>query len=126
MHAERLARRREAEHARARALLHRFTAVALAERLPTEPLVVQGYGGRGQARSDRVGWYLRTDRTIGLGADGELYRLTAPLSLLDRVRGVSLTPMDPPAVLGAGGKDGDSVELSVALERLLPGWQHRG
>jgi hypothetical protein len=49
--------------------------------------------------------------------------LTAPLSVLDRLRGVQLTPTPPPLVIGAGGKDGDSIELVAALERLLPGWR---
>ena len=118
----RLLARQEAEHSRARAILAEFTATAL-EKLPTERLMVKGYGGRGAARSDVEGWYLRLDRTVGLGADGEFYVLTAPLSVLDRVRGVKLTPSSPPLVIGAGGKDGDSIELVAALERLLPGWR---
>lgn len=118
----RLQARQEAEHARARAILAEFVAVAR-DRLPTETLMVKGYGGRGSARSDVEGWYLRLDRTVGLGVDGEFYVLTAPLGVLDRVRGVRVTPTPPPLVIGAGGKDGDSIELVDALERLLPGWR---
>lgn len=121
LHADMLARRQEAVHARARDLLERFAVVAR-DHLPAEPLVVRGYGGRGSARSDRTGWYLRTDRTAGLDVDGRFYVLTAPLSLRDRLRGVTLTPAPPPLVLGAGGKDGESIDLVDALERLLPGW----
>lgn len=118
----RLRERQEVEHARARAILAKFTPVAL-ERLPPERLVVKGYGGRGSARSDVEGWYLRLDKTIGLGTDGQFYVLTAPLSALDRIRGVRLQPTPPPLVIGAGGKDGDSIELVAALDRLLPGWR---
>lgn len=118
----RLQARQEAEHARARAILAEFVAVAR-DRLPTETLMVKGYGGRGSARSNVEGWYLRLDRTVGLGVDGEFYVLTAPLGVLDRVRGVRVTPTPPPLVIGAGGKDGDSIELVDALERLLPGWR---
>lgn len=121
-HERRLHARQEAEHARAHAILGEFTAVAL-RRLPTEPLMVKGYGGRGTARSDVEGWYLRVDRTVGLGTDGEFYVLTAPLGVLDRVRGVRLKSTPPPLVIGAGGKDGDSIDLVDALERLLPGWR---
>lgn len=87
----RLHARQEVEHTKARAILRDFVAVAR-DRLPTERLVVQGYGGRGSAKSNIEGWYLRIDRTVGLGTDGEFYVLTAPLGVLDRVRGVSLRP----------------------------------
>lgn len=118
----RLHARKEVEHSKARAILAEFVAVAR-ERLPTERLVVKGYGGRGSARSDVEGWYLRIDKTIGLGIDGSFYVLTAPLGVLDRVRGVQLIPTPPPLIIGAGGKDGDTIELLAALERLLPGWR---
>lgn len=118
----RLHARKEVEHAKARKILEEFVEVARGT-LPTERLMVKGYGGRGSARSDVEGWYLRLDRTIGLGTDGSFYVLTAPLGVLDRVRGVKLTPTPPPLVIGAGGKDGDSIELVAALDRLLPGWR---
>jgi hypothetical protein len=87
-----------------------------------EPLRVQGYG-RGEARTGVRGWYLRVNRTVGLGDDGAFYVLTAPLSLADQVRGVRVTPVRPPMVIGAGGKDGETIDLAEALERLLPGWR---
>ena len=116
-----LAQRQEAEHARARTLLVRFAAVAR-EHLPPERLRVGGYGGRGSARSNLTGWYLRGDRTAGLDVEGRFYVLTAPLGIRERLRGITLEPTPPPMVLGAGGKDGESIDLPVALERLLPGW----
>ncbi len=125
VHADRLRRRQEAEHARAGHLLREFAAVAR-HRLPPEQLRVRGYDGRTTARSDVTGWYLRTDRSAGLSTTGEFYVLTGPLGLVDRLRGVTLRPAPPPMVLGAGGKDGESVDLPVALERLLPGWRERG
>lgn len=122
MHAERLARAEQAVHRRAAALLAEFAAVAR-ERLPAVPLRVRGYGGRGSARTSLRGWYLRTDRTSGMSTTGDFYVLTAPLTLLDRLRGAEPAPVAPPMVLGAGGKDGESIDLPVALERLLPGWR---
>ncbi|PFG41646.1 hypothetical protein ATJ88_0288 [Isoptericola jiangsuensis] len=119
-HAARLAARQDAEHARAEAMLAEFVADATAARLPPEPLQVKGYGGRGAARTPLRGWYLRHDRTVAVSTDGDFYVLTAPLSLVDRVRGVRPTPSRPPLVLGAGGKDGDSIDLADALARLLP------
>lgn len=122
VHAQRLAQRRAQEHAAARALIEQFLVAARDRRLPTEAFVVQGPGGRGRARTGVHGWYLRQDRTMGLGTDGTVYRLTAPLSLRERLTGAAPVALDPPLVLGAGGKDGESVELRVALDRLLPGW----
>lgn len=118
-------RRRRAASVRAAALLEEFVGAAGRSGLAPERLRVQGYGGRGSARGDRRGWYLRKDRTAAVGEDGRFYVLTAPLSVRDRVRGVRLVPEDPPLVLGAGGKDGSSVELVAALDRLLPGWRTR-
>jgi hypothetical protein len=123
--AERLAARQDAEHARAEEMLRDFVAVARTARLAPEDLLVQGYGGHGTARTGLKGWYLRVDRTLGVSTDGGFYVLTAPIGLLDRVRGTRLEPRRPPLVLGAGGKDGESVPLADALDRLLPGWRTR-
>ncbi|WP_407319617.1 hypothetical protein UQW22_04115 [Isoptericola halotolerans] len=122
-HAARLAARQDAEHHRAEEMLDRFVRAARDAGLEPGPLQVKGYGGRGTARTVLRGWYLRTDRTAAVSTDGNFYVLTAPLTLLDRVRGVRPEPKRPPLVLGAGGKDGDSIDLDVALERLLPGWR---
>ncbi len=121
-HAERLRRREAAENARAQELLDRFAAAAQRAGLPAEELKVRGYDGTRFARSDVTGWYVRQDRSMGVGTDGRLYILTAPLGFLDRWRRVHLEPIAPPLVLGAGGRDGDSIDLADALERLLPGW----
>lgn len=123
--AERLRQRQDAEHTRAEELLRRFAEAARAAGLDPEPLVVRGYGGRGTARTPLRGWYLRVDRSAGVTTDGTFYVLTAPLGLLDRVRGMRPEPSRPPLTLGAGGKDGESVPLADALERLLPGWRTR-
>lgn len=121
-HERRLEQRRRGQSERARALLRTFVAAAQAADLPTEPLVVQGYGNRGRARTRLRGWYLRVDRTSAVTPDGSFYLLTAPLTPLERLRGFTPEPSDPPLVLGAGGKDGDSIDLADALTRLLPGW----
>jgi hypothetical protein len=123
--AERLAARQDAEHTRAEEMLRDFVAAARAAELAPEELQVQGYGGRGTARTGLKGWYLRMDRTLGISTEGDFYVLTAPVGLLDRVRGVRPDARRPPAILGAGGKDGESVPLADALDRLLPGWRGR-
>ena len=118
-HAEALARREAGESARARAMLRDFVAKARAQEIESEPLVVQGYGGKGRARSQVKGWYLRMDRSVGVGEDGEFYVLTAPLGVVDRIRGVKVTPREPPLVIGRGSGDGDSIDLADAISRVL-------
>jgi hypothetical protein len=120
---ERLRARQDAEHTRAEALLREFAAAARAAGLAPGPLRVQGYGGRGTARTPLQGWYLRVDRTLGVSTDGDFYVLTAPIGLVERVRGTRPEPRRPPLTLGAGGKDGESLPLAEALDRLLPGWR---
>lgn len=119
-HAEALARRKAGESAQARVMLQDFVARAKARGLAPEPLLVQGYGGKGTAKSQVRGWYLRLDRAVGVGEDGEFYVLTAPLSLFDRIRGIHIAPTDPPLVIGQGGRDGDTIDLAQAIARLLP------
>jgi len=85
------------------------------------PLRVRAYGGAGSYRTTLRGWYVRTDRTAAVGEDGEFYVLTTPRSLRARLAGTTPAPSDPPLVLGAGGRDGESVDLDVALERALRG-----
>ncbi len=120
---ERLRARQDAEHQRAEALLEQFMNAIARKPVPAQPLRVRGYGGNFSARTNLHGWYLRIDRTAGVSTQGDFYILTAPLSVLDRVRGVHPEPSRPPMVLGAGGKDGDSIDLVDALERVLPGWR---
>ncbi|MGM0385027.1 MAG: hypothetical protein ACQERF_03455 [Actinomycetota bacterium] len=121
-HAERLRRRQAAQSSRAQAMLDEFTAAALRTGVETTNLQVSG--GRRRASSNIEGWYVRNDHSMGVGTDGRLYVLTMPLSLLDVLRGVELTPMiEPPLVIGAGGRDGDSIDLADALDRVLPGWR---
>lgn len=103
-------------------MLRTFVAAAGRAGPVPERLRVQSYEGRGTARTGLTGWYLRGDRTVAVGTDGRFYVLTARLSALDRLRGATVAPADPPLVLGAGGKDGDSLALAAALTRLLPDW----
>ncbi|MFC7406290.1 hypothetical protein [Georgenia alba] len=121
--AELLDRRRRAEHERARAMLVAFAEAARRSGPEPEVLRVRDYGGTVTARTSLRGWYLRRDRSVAVGTDGAFYVLTAQLSLLDRVRGAQVAPSDPPLVIGASGKDGDSIALEAALDRVYPGWR---
>lgn len=118
-HEAALLARQRAESAKARQLIQEFLVRARERGIAPEPLRAQGYGGRGSFRTGIDGWYLRRDRTVAVGSDGEFYVLTVPGSLAARWRGVELTPQDPPLVIGAGGKDGESLDLPIALARVL-------
>lgn len=118
-HAAALERVQQAEHASARALIADFVAEARRSGLPTERLMARSYDGRHRYRTSTSGWYLRRDRNAAIGDDGLFYVLSVPSSLGAMLRGATLEPKDPPMVLGAGGKDGESVDLPIALQRAL-------
>jgi hypothetical protein len=85
------------------------------------PLRARSFDGRHRYRTGLEGWYLRQDESLAVSTAGDFYVLRAPASLVSRWRGVELTPQDPPLVLGAGGKDGESLDLDVAISRILGG-----
>jgi len=122
-HLARLEARQDAEHRRAEEHLTTFVRAAHVSGLAPQPLRMQGYNGERSARTPLRGWYLRKDRKAGIDTAGNFYLLAGPLGLLDALRGAAPRASRPPLVLGAGGRDGDSVELTDALERLLPGWR---
>jgi hypothetical protein len=117
--ADAAARRRAAESAKAAELIREFAATAQERGLRVSDLVARGLDGRGTYRTGIRGWYLRRNRTLGVGLDGAFYVLSVPGGLLARVRGVTLAPSDPPLVIGAGGKDGESIPLPELLALRL-------
>lgn len=120
-HAEALAARQRAESARARTMIEEFLDQARTRGVAPVPLHARSYDGRARYRTPLQGWYLRRDETVGIDTAGQFYVLTAPPSLIARFRGVQPTPQDPPLVIGAGGKDGESIDLPEALARVLAG-----
>lgn len=120
-HAEALERRRAKETERARALIAEFLTQARERGLATVELRARSADGRWRYRTGLRGWYLRRNETVALTPAGEFYLTTAPSSPLALVRGVRLTPSDPPLVLGAGARDGESIDLADALARVLDG-----
>lgn len=112
----RLNERKAAESARAQAMIDAFLASADDAAVAPEPLVVQGYRG-GRARTTLRGWYLKADRSVALATDGGFYVLRADLSLLERLRGWTPSPVPPPLIVGEGGGDGETIDMSAALER---------
>ncbi len=113
----------EQEYAAGRALLARFVEAAREGGPAPEPLFVTHPGNGARARTPLRGWYLRDNRSMGVDVDGNFYLLTAPLTLLERLRGVRPEPGDPPLILGKGGRDGETIDLVDALTRVWPDWQ---
>lgn len=117
--AARLERKRQAESAQAAVLIERFAQQAAAEGLATERLLARAYTGTATLRTNVTGWYIKKDRTVGVGTDGKFYLLHAPGGLTARLKGVVLVPADPPLELGRGARDGESMPLSDALAKRL-------
>ena len=116
--AELAAAERQVEAARAQRLIDAFLAAARAAQIPTVALEARLLSGR-LVKTDRRGWYLRHDRSIAVGEDGGYYQLLVPGGLRERLRGIHLQPSPPPLVVGRGGKDGESEDLSFFLDRIL-------
>lgn len=120
-HADALARKQQAESQQARRLIAEFVERALRTGPAPVELRARSYDGRARYRTPLHGWYLRRDESVAIDTAGEFYVLSAPASLGARLRGVTPAPSDPPLVLGAGGKDGESLDLTQALARVLEG-----
>jgi len=118
-HAEALRRRGEEESAQAQVLIDRFVARATQAGLPTERLAARPWTGRGRYRTDVEGWYLRRDRSVGVGLDGGYYVLVVAPERFGRWRTVPLHRTPPPLQVGKGARDGESVTLEALLEMRL-------
>ncbi|MGA4506646.1 hypothetical protein ACQB6R_13940 [Propionibacteriaceae bacterium G1746] len=102
------------ESARAQKLVDEFVAEARRRAIATQPLVASTLDGH-TVKTDKVGWYIRANRSVAVGDDGQYYVLTVPAGFMARLRGVKLEPSPPPLVVGRGGRDGDSGDLSSFL-----------
>lgn len=118
-HVEARRRRSEEDSAKAQVLIDRFIAQATQAGLPTEELTARPYSGNGRYRTGLVGWYLRRDRSIGVGQDGSFYILNVAPVPLGRWRTVQVDPTPPPLEAGKGARDGEAVDLDVLLEERL-------
>jgi hypothetical protein len=119
VHATAQEHRKLTEISQARQLIADFVRRARERGLSTVPLTAHAYTGRARYRTRLRGWYLKADRSIAVGDDGEFYLLGVPASLRARFTGADVRPHDPPLVIGHGGRDGESIPLKTLLERVL-------
>lgn len=106
------------EAAAAQVLIDEFVSRATQLGIAPEPLRMQLSGG-GTARTDKSGWYLKANRTVAIGADGNYYILTMPGGLRERLFGVQLTNSQPVLQVSRGGRDGETGDLAEFLARRL-------
>ncbi|MGO1971481.1 MAG: hypothetical protein ACTH2Q_00840 [Propionibacteriaceae bacterium] len=116
--AELAAAHERGENKAAQALIDSFVAEARTRGVAPEPLRATLLSGQ-SVRTDQQGWYLRMNRSVAVGTDGNYYVLTVPGGLAERVRGARLRPTPPPLVIGKGGRDGETGDLAEFLRRRL-------
>jgi hypothetical protein len=118
-HAAALEAGRAAEAEKAAALLADFVQRATERGLTPAVLSAQSFNGRTTYRTKLRGWYLKSNRSVAVGTDGRFYALTVPSSLRARLTGADVEPSTPRLVIGAGGRDGETMPLAELLERRL-------
>ena len=109
-----------AEAARAKVLIDEFIVAARAQGLEPRPLQAKTLSGH-VVKTDKVGWYLRTNHSVGIDTEGNYYSLTVPGGWMERLRGVKLEPTLAPLVIGRGGRDGETGDLKEFLAWVLDG-----
>jgi len=123
--AEEAARRAElaaaqdrADSRQAQKLIDEFVAAANQKGIAPAPLRATLYTGQ-SVKTDKVGWYLRKNKSLAIGEDGSYYVLTVPGGLRERLSGVKLKRTPPPLIVGKGGRDGESGDLADFLKWRL-------
>ena len=107
-----------AESIKAQQQIDQFLRDAEAAGLAPEPLKAALFTGQ-RVKTDKTGWYLRKNESVAVGTDGGYYILTVPGGFKERLRGVKLQPSPPPLIVGKGGRDGETGDLSEFLQRRL-------
>ena len=116
--AELAAGQERAESRKAQLLVDQFVVDARAAGIAPGPLQATSYSGH-PVKTDKTGWYLRKNHSLGIGTDGGYYVLTVPGGLKERLTGVRLQPTPPPLVVGRGGRDGETGDLAQFLQAIL-------
>jgi hypothetical protein len=118
-HAAALDRQRAREIAEAQALIDDFVRELRERAVAPEQLRARVPDRRLTYRTPHVGWYIRRNRSLAIGARGEFYILDVPASLRSRLFGADVRPSDPPLTVGRGARDGESIGLADLLRQRL-------
>jgi hypothetical protein len=118
-HIAALERRKAAESEQAAEHIAAFVRAARERNLPTTRLRAGSQNGRTTYKTPLEGWYIKRNQTLAVGVDGQFYIMSAPASLAARVTGVVVHPSDPPLIVGAGGRDGESMPIADLLALRL-------
>ena len=114
LHAE-----REREHEAATALLQAAAADFERAGIAPAPLRARTFNGRRTVKTQVIGWYLKSDRSVACDREGIFYVMRAEWTLRETLRGAHLEPQPAPLVVGKGGRDGEAIELSELITRRL-------
>ncbi len=114
----------KAEAQAAQLQLDAFVAEMQRRGLPAEPLEATLMNGS-RVKTDKTGWYLNRRRTLAVAPDGSYYQLVTTGSMLARFTGVKVTPSLPVLVIGRGGRDGETGDLSDFLSRAMDDYAGR-
>lgn len=109
---------RRGEAVAAQVLIDDFLVRVRERGILPERLVATQLDGR-QVRTDKSGWYVNAKRSVAIGEGGEWYVLTVPSTTFGRFTGVKLDASPPELVVGRGGRDGESGDLTDFLDRVL-------
>lgn len=107
------------EHEKATVMLREAAAQLQARGIEPHPLTAFPYRGRRPVKTSIIGWYLKSDRSVGMDIEGRYFILSAPGDLLTRLRGANLEPRRAPLVVGRGGRDGEAINLDELLALRL-------
>lgn len=118
--AELTAASERAEAARAQVLIDEFVLAARSQGLAPRPLRATTMDGN-VVKTDKTGWYLRTNHSLAIGEDGAYYSLVVPAGFKARFVGVKLSPTLPSMQVGRGGRDGETGDLREFLAWVLDG-----
>jgi hypothetical protein len=110
---------RASESLQARRLVEQFVREAVARGLRQTPLRARAYNGRSTYRTPLRGWYLKRNATLAVDNGANFYVMSTATSFRARIAGVEVAPADPPLVVGAGGRDGESMPLEELLRIRL-------
>jgi hypothetical protein len=110
---------RISESLQARKLVEQFVREAVARGLRQTPLRARAYNGRSTYRTPLRGWYLKRNATLAVDVDANFYVMSTATSFRALIAGAEVPPADPPLVVGAGGRDGESMPLQELLRIRL-------